>query len=127
MTENAIDKEIVNAAFRVHQGLGPGLLESAYEAILAHLLEKSGLRVVRQHPIPIEFEGVSIEVGFRADLVVAEKVIVEVKSVTEIAMVHKKQLLTYLKLADKRLGLLINFNVALIKNGITRTINGVVE
>ena len=92
MTENEIAKEIVDAAFRVHQGLGPGLLENVYEAILAHLLGKSRLQVVRQQPIPVVFEGVSIEVGFRADLVVAEKLIVEVKSVTEIAIVHKKQL-----------------------------------
>jgi GxxExxY protein len=124
MSENEVAKQIVDAAFRVHTSLGPGLLESAYEAVLAFELENRGLRVTRQQSVPIVYHGTRIEVGFRADLVVADLVIVEIKSVETIAPVHKKQLLTYLRLASKRLGLLINFNVALIKEGITRIANG---
>ena len=124
MTENAIAKEIVDAAFRIHTTLGPGLLESVYDTVLAYELGRRGLRTVRQQPIPVVYEEVRIDTGFRADLVVEDKVIVEIKSVEFIAPVHKKQLLTYLRLADKRLGLLINFQVALIKDGITRIVNG---
>jgi GxxExxY protein len=124
MTENEVAKQIVDAAFRVHTSLGPGLLESVYETILAYELEKRGLRVVRQQPVPIVYQGTRFEMGFRADLIVEDLVIVEIKSVEAIAPVHKKQLLTHLRLADKRLGLLINFNVALIKDGITRIANG---
>ena len=123
MTENAIAKEIVDASFRIHTTLGPGLLESVYDAVLAYELGRRGLRVVRQQPIPVVYEDVRIDTGFRADLIVDDKVIVEVKSVENLAPVHKKQLLTYLRLADKRLGLLINFQVALIKDGITRVVN----
>ncbi len=124
MTENTIAKEIVDAAFRVHTALGPGLLESVYDTVLAYELDRRGLHTVRQQVIPVVYENVRIDVGFRADLVVEDKVIVEVKSVELLAPVHKKQLLTYLRLADKRLGLLINFQVALIKDGITRIVNG---
>ena len=124
MTENAIATEIVDAAFRIHTTLGPGLLESVYDTVLAYELGRRGLRTVRQQPIPVVYEEVRIDTGFRADLVVEDKVIVEIKSVELLAPVHKKQLLTYLRLADKRLGLLINFNVALIKDGITRVVNG---
>jgi GxxExxY protein len=124
MDENAIAKEIVDAAFRIHTGLGPGLLESVYHAVLAHELGRRSLRIVQQQPIPVVYENIRIDTGFRADLVVEAKVIVEIKSVDLVAPVHKKQLLTYLRLADKRLGLLINFNVVLIKNGITRVVNG---
>ena len=127
MTENEVAKQIVDAAYRVHTSLGPGLLETAYEAVLAYELEKRGLRLVRQQAIPIVYQGTHIEVGFRADLVVENLVIVEVKSVEAIAPVHKKQLLTHLRLAGKRLGLLLNFNVALIKGGITRIVNGLPE
>ena len=127
MTENAIAKEIVDAAFRVHTTLGPGLLESVYDAVLAYELGRRGLRTVRQQAIPVVYESVRIDAGFRADLIVEDKVIVEVKSVEVLAPVHKKQLLTYLRLADKRLGLLINFQVALIKDGITRIVNGLDE
>ena len=127
MTENAIAKEIVDAAFHIHTGLGPGLLESVYDAVLAYELGRRGLRTVRQQPIPVIYENVRIDTGFRADLIVEDKVIVEVKSVEILAPVHKKQLLTYLRLADKRLGLLINFQVALIKDGITRIVNGLEE
>ena len=124
MTENEVAKQIVDAAYRVHTSLGPGLLESAYEAVLAYELEQRGLRTVRQQAVPIVYPGTRIEMGFRADLIVEDKVIVEIKSVEAIAPVHKKQLLTHLRLADKRLGFLINFNVALIKDGIPRIANG---
>ena len=124
MTENEIATEIVDAAFRIHTMLGPGLLESVYDAVLAHELGRRGFRFVRQQPIPVVYEGFRIEAGFRADLIVEDKVIVEIKSVEIIHPVHRKQLLTYLRLADKRLGLLINFNVALIKDGIVRVVNG---
>ena len=127
MTENAIAKEIVDAAFRVHTTLGPGLLESVYHAVLAYELSQRGLRVISQQPIPVIYGNVRIDTGFRADLIVEDKVIVEIKSVETLAPVHKKQLLTYLRLADKRLGLLINFQVALIKDGITRIVNGLDE
>jgi len=127
MTENAIAKEIVDAAFRIHTTLGPGLFESVYVSVLAYELGRRGLRTVREQEIPVVYEGVRIETGFRADLIVEDKVIVEVKSVELLAPVHKKQLLTYLRLADKRLGLLINFQVALIKDGITRIVNGLEE
>src|ERR1700685_296015 len=124
MTENAIAKEIVDAAFRIHTTLGPGLLESVYATVLAYELDRRGLRTVRQQSIPVVYENVRIDTGFRADLIVEDKVIVEVKSVELLAPVHRKQLLTYLRLADKRLGLLINFQVALIKDGIARIVNG---
>jgi len=127
VTENEVAKQIVDAAYGVHTSFGPGLLESAYEAALAYELDKRGLRTVRQQAVPIVYQGTRIEVGFRADLVVENLVIVEVKSVDTIAPVHKKQLLTYLRLAGKRLGLLINFNVVLIKDGITRIANGLPE
>ena len=123
MTENAVAKENVDAAFRVHSTLGPGLRESVYGTVLAYELGRRGLRTVRQQAIPVIYEDVRIDMGFRADLIVEGRAIVEIKSVELLAPVHKKQLLTYLRLADKRLGLLINFNVALIKDGITRIVN----
>ena len=103
---------------------GPGLLESAYEAVLAFELENRGLRITRQQVVPILYQGTRIDSGFRADLIVQDLVIVEIKSVEAIAAIHNKQLLTHLRLSGKRLGLLINFNVALIKDGITRIANG---
>jgi len=123
MTENEIAKVIVDAAFKIHTTLGPGLLESVYEAALVYELEKRGLKVARQVAIPVAYEGVHLEIGFRADLIVEDKVIVEIKSIEAIAPVHEKQLLTYLRLTGKRLGLLINFNEALIKTGIRRIVN----
>ena len=123
MTENEIAKEIVDAAYRVHSSLGPGLLESVYETALAYELQNLSLQIVRQKAIPVEYHGARIEMGFRADLIVEDRVIVEIKSVESVAPVHKRQLLTYLRLADKRLGLLINFNVLLIKDGIKRIAN----
>ena len=127
MTENEIAKIIVDVAYKMHVALGPGLLESAYEAVMEHDLLKRGLTVGRQVDVPIFYDGVKIETGFRADLIVNDLVIIELKSVEQIHPVHPKQLLTYLKLTDKHLGLLINFNVPLIKNGITRIVNGLPE
>ena len=123
ITENEIAKEIVDAAYKIHSRLGPGLLESVYETILEDELKKRGLQIDRQVAIPVVYEAIHMEAGFRADLIVGGKVIIEIKSIEAIAPVHKKQLLTYLRLADKRLGLLINFNVALIKDGISRIVN----
>jgi GxxExxY protein len=127
MTENEIAKVIVNAAYKIHTTLGPGLLESVYEVILAHELKKLGLNVSRQQSIPITYEDLKFEEGFRADIIVEDRVIIELKSVEEIAKVHHKQLLTYLRLADKRLGLLINFGAALIKDGLFRIVNKLEE
>jgi GxxExxY protein len=127
VTENEIAKQIVDAAYHIHKRLGPGLLESVYLAVLAYELRKRGLRVDVERPIPITYESVSIDVAFRADLIVEDRVIVELKSVEQVASVHKKQLLTYLRLADKRLGLLINFGAPVIKEGVTRIVNGLVE
>ena len=124
MTENEISKQIVDAAFKIHIRLGPGLLESVYEAVLAYELRKRGLRVERQKVIPVVYEEVRLDEGFRADLVVEDKVIIELKSVEAIARVHKKQVLTYLRLSNLRLGLLINFGEELIKDGISRVVNG---
>lgn len=125
--ENEIAKEIVDAAFKIHHSIGPGLLESAYQAILVFELQKRGLYVEAEKPIPIDYEGVHLDAGFRADLIVEDKVIVELKSVEQIAPVHKKQLLTYLRLADKHLGLLINFGASLIKDCIIRVVNHLEE
>ena len=127
MNENSIARDIVDAAYRVHTTLGPGLLESVYEAALAYELEKRGLNVGRQQAVPAVYEEVHIHTAFYADIMVEDLVIVEIKAVEAVAPVHKMQLLTYLKLADKRLGLLINFNVFLIKDGITRIANGLHE
>ncbi|MBD2384267.1 GxxExxY protein [Cylindrospermum sp. FACHB-282] len=123
MDENEIAKEIVDAAYKVHKTLGPGLLESVYQKVLEYELHKRGLRVEAEQPIPVVYERVHLEVGFRADLIVEDKVIIELKSVETIHPVHKKQLLTYLCLANKRLGLLINFGSFLIKDGISRVVN----
>ncbi len=124
MNENEIARIVVDAALQVHRGTGPGLLESVYEIILADELERRGLAVKRQVSIPIHFNGRVFDEGFRADLLINEKVILELKSIGLIKDVHKKQLLTYLKLSGKKLGLLINFGETLIKNGITRVVNG---
>ncbi len=124
MTENEIAKEIVDASFKIHKILGPGLLESVYETVLTCELEKRGLHVQRQIPIKINFENIVFDEGFRADILVEDKVIIELKSVENIRPVYKKQLLTYLRLSDRKLGLLINFNEELIKYGIHRIVNG---
>lgn len=107
--------------------LGPGLLESVYHTVLAYELARRGLRTVSQQAIPVVYGTVRIDIGFRADLIVEDRVVVEIKSVEAVAAVHRKQLLTYLRLADKRVGLLINFNTVLIKDGITRIVNGLEE
>ena len=127
MTENEVGKIIVDCAFQVHTKLGPGLLESVYEIALAHELKNRGLVVERQVPIPVVYDGIKFDEGFRADLIVAGLVIIELKSVEDIHPVHKKQLLTYLRLADKRLGYLINFGAELIKDGISRVSNGAAD
>ena len=127
MSENEIAKVVVDAAYRVHVTLGPGLLESVYEVALEYELKKRGLKAVRQRGLPVVYDAIVIDEGYRADLVVEDKVILELKSVEEIVPVHKKQLLTYLRLANMRLGLLINFGDALIKHGITRVVNGLEE
>lgn len=127
VTENEIARQVVDAAYKVHVTLGPGLLESVYEAALAYELQQRGLRVQQQVPIAVTYGTVRLEIGFRADLLVESKVIVEIKSVEAVAPVHKKQVLTYLRLADIRLGLLINFGETTIKAGITRLVNGLEE
>jgi len=123
MTENEIAKIVVDAAYHIHVSLGPGLLESVYETVLAYELKKRGLTVVRQQPIPVVYENLRFDEGFRADLIVNDLVIIELKSVEKIHPVLNKKLLTYLRLADRGLGLLINFGEALIKNGISRVAN----
>ena len=127
MTENEIAKQILNAAFAVHTRPGPGLLESAYEVVLAYELEKSGLTAERQKPMPILYDNMRFNEAFRSDLVVNGKVIVELKSVEALLPVHAKQLLTQLRLSGLKLGLLINFGEAHLKNGIKRVINGYLD
>ena len=124
MTENEIAKQIMDASFDIHRNLGPGLLETVYEVILTKKLTEMGLGVERQVSVPIRFEGVAFDEGFRADLIVEEKVIVELKSVEHLQPVHAKQLLTYLRLTGLRLGLLINFGESLLKHGFKRVVNG---
>ena len=125
MNENILSKTILDAAFRVHTATGPGLYESVYEVILAHELRKAGLKVERQVPIQIQYDGLVFDEGFRADLVVENAVIVELKSLESLAKVHSKQVLTQLRLGGKRLGLLINFGEVQLKNGIVRIANGI--
>ncbi len=123
MHENEIAKIVVDTCFRIHITLGPGLFESVYEEILYYELTKLGLKVERQKGIPVKWDSLVMEVGFRADLIVENKVIIELKSIESIAPVHQKQVQTYLKLTGLKLGLLINFNVNLIKDGIQRIVN----
>ena len=127
MTENEIGKIIVDCAVRLHMELGPGLLETVYEILLVHLLQEAGLKVERQLPIPILFRGIQFDEGFRADVVVEDKVILELKSVESASKAHKKQVLTYLKLTDMKLGYLLNFGENLMKDGISRILNGQVK
>jgi len=124
MNENEIGAIIVDTAVYLHKKLGSGLLENVYEVILARLLAKKGLHVQRQVSIPIDFEGEHFDEGFRVDIFVESKVIIELKSVEKLTDVHKKQLLTYLKLSNTKLGFLLNFGSQLMKDGIVRTING---
>ena len=124
MKENDISYAIRGAAFQVHNDLGPGLLESVYETALAYELEQMGYSIRRQVGIPMAYKAINFDIGFRLDILVDELVIVEVKSVETLLDVHHKQLLTYLKLSDKKLGLLINFNTSSLKNSIVRIVNG---
>jgi len=121
---NLITGNIVNAAYLIHKELGPGLLETVYETVLFHELVDRGLHVERQKPMSITFNGIKFDEGFRADLVVEEKVIVELKSVEKVVRAHKKQLLTYIRLTGMRIGLLINFGEYLLKDGVSRIVNG---
>jgi GxxExxY protein len=127
MSENEIAMIIVDVALKIHRTLGPGLLESVYQATLNYELQKRGLRVIQQLGFPVQYEGIKLDLGFRVDLIVGEKVIIEIKSVEALAPVHRKQLETYLRLMNLRLGLLINFNVELIKDGIQRVVNRLAE
>ena len=123
MTENEIAKIVVDCCFKIHTTLGPGLFESVYERALIYELEKRGLNFEQQKGIPVYYDNMKMEMGFRADIIVENKVILELKSQEVLAPVHSKQLLTYLRIAGLKLGLLINFGEALIKNGIHRIVN----
>jgi len=127
MTENEIGKIVVDSAVRLHKELGPGLLETVYEVVLSHVLQERGLRVERQVPIPITFHGIRFEEGFRADMIVEGKVVLELKSVEKTMPAHKKQVLTYLRLTGMKLGYLLNFGEGLMKDGISRILNGRME
>ena len=123
MTEDELSKIIVNVAFTIHSKLGAGLFESVYEEIMFYELKKCGLKVERQKAIPVIWDELQMEIGFRADLIIEDKVLVELKSVEAITTVHSKQVQTYLKLTGLKPGLLINFNESLIKHGISRIVN----
>lgn len=127
MDENQIGKIVVDAALQLHRDLGPGLLETVYETILARILEDRGLTVKRQVPIPISYHGILFNEGFRADIILMDKVILELKSVEQIGKVHSKQVITYLKLTGLRLGFLLNFGANLMKDGIVRVANQMPE
>jgi len=127
LNHNQISSTIIGIAIDVHQRLGPGLLESVYRQVLAYELRKQGINVVEEQPIPVYWDDQKLEVGFRADLVVQDKIIVELKSIEKVTSVHKKVLLTYLRIADKQLGLIINFREELLKNGIHRLVNDLKE
>ena len=123
MDTEEVGRQIVDAAIHVHRALGPGLLESAYQKCLAHELERRGLVVMSEVPLPVIYDGMTIEVGYRLDLLVHDLVVVENKAVESLLPIHEAQLLTYLKLSQKKLGFLLNWNVALMKNGIKRMVN----
>lgn len=123
MEENELSKIVFDCALKVHQALGPGLLESAYEECLFYELKKTGLYVEKQKTLPLVYEEVKLDIGYRIDIIIESKLIIEIKSVETLNDVHFAQLLTYLKLTDCKLGMLINFNVTLIKNGIKRVVN----
>jgi GxxExxY protein len=127
LSENELSKIILDAAFKVHTKTGPGVFETVYEVILAHELRKQGLRVARQVPIPIRYDDLVFDEGFRADLLVEDKVVVELKSVEKVIPAHSKQVLTQIRLSDLRLGLLINFGEVHLKNGIARIVNNLPE
>ena len=127
MKENAIGTIVIEAAIQVHRALGPGLLESVYEVILAHELQQRGLQVARQVVVPIIYQGIQFNEGFKADIIVNGKVVLELKSVERVTPAHKKQIQTYLRLTGCKLGYLLNFGQALMKSGITRAVNGLEE
>jgi len=124
MDMNHISGKVIEAAMRVHSALGPGLLESAYEACLLHELRKRGLQAVSQETLPLHYDGLTIDAGYRIDLMVEDSVVVELKAVEKVLPIHEAQLLSYLKLSNKKVGLLINFNVVHLKTGIKRIANG---
>ena len=123
MDENKITEKIIGAACKVHTALGPGLLERPYEQCLKYVLQKEGLKVLSEVTLPVLFEGIAIDIGYRLDLLVEDQVIVELKAVESLQPIHKMQLLTYLRLSTKHVGLLLNFNVVSLKNGIVRLVN----
>jgi len=123
MSENELSRIVFDCALKVHQTLGPGLLESAYEECLFYELKKSGLAIEKQKPLPLIYEEIKLEIGYRLDIIIENKLILEIKSVDTLNEIHFAQLLTYLKLTNCKLGLLINFNVVLIKNGMRRVVN----
>ncbi len=123
ITENQLSKIVFNCALKVHQNLGPGLLESAYEECLFYELKKTGLDIQKQKALPLVYEEVKLDIGYRIDIIIENKLILEIKSVEALNEIHFAQLLTYLKLTNCKLGMLMNFNVALIKNGIRRVVN----
>jgi GxxExxY protein len=127
MTENEIATEVIGAAIEVHRELGPGLLERIYEKCLIYELREKGLQVQSQVRLPVEYKGMILDFGFRADLIVENKIIVEIKSSENMAPVHMAQTLTYIKLCEFKLGLLINFNNVLLKDGVKRVVNGELE
>jgi GxxExxY protein len=127
MTENEISNRIIAAAIEVHKNLGPGLLESAYKECLYYKLSQQGLQVVKEKPMPLIFENVKLDCGYRIDILVENKVLIEIKSVDALNDIHLAQVLTYLKLGNFKLGLLINFNVVSLKAGIKRVVNGLQE
>ena len=124
MDENELGSAVLDSAMKIHAALGPGLLESAYETCLAHEVNKAGIEVRRQVTLPVRYDGVVIDQGFRLDLVIADRVVVEVKAVEKLLPVHGQQVLTYLKLGGFKLGYLLNFNVARMRDGIRRVVNG---
>ena len=123
MDMNKLSEIIISAAIDVHRELGPGLLESTYEACLAYELLQNNIKFEQQKPLPVKYKGIIIECGYRLDFLVEDKIILELKAVEDFNPIHKAQLLTYLKLTNLKVGLLINFNVKLLKNGITRLVN----
>ena len=124
MDEDLISGKVIQAAIEVHRGLGPGLLESAYEECLCHELSLQSLKFLRQVPLPVNYKGVSLDCGYRLDLVAEERVNIELKSVSKLEPIHDAQVLTYLKMTGLKLGLLLNFNVSLMRDGIRRIVNG---
>lgn len=124
MTNSNLTEQIIGCAIKVHKALGPALLESAYQECLYFELRKEGLYVEKEKPLPLIYEEVKLEVGYRIDLLIEREIVIEIKSVDALADIHLAQVLTYLKLSNNRLGLLINFNVVLLKDGIKRVVNG---